>query len=151
MKNYKLNFFTQYYQFYVFDSQTTSQTDDAGFWNDEAGKNRVAVLEGLLGVTVGKYATIDVEVQILTEKPSLITDAEHVVETSLRVPSGVLQVKDCTNYETQLELNLEKGCYRVRISSFKLSSIVSDQGDDYYTVQIWKSRFTKTKLLVAKA
>ena len=144
---FSLSFFTEYYQFYILDSETKSTTDDANFWNETAGENRLAAVDGLLGVTVGKYAEIKVNVSVLEQKPVQLADAEHIVETSLQVPSGVLRVKCCTNYETQLELNLEKGCYKVRISSFKLSTIVSDAGDDYYVVEIWKSRQAKTKVL----
>jgi hypothetical protein len=142
-----LSFFTEYYQFYIQDSQTTSATDDAKFWNDEAGENRLAVLEGLLGVTVGKYAEIKVNVLVLDEKPLLNDDAEHVVEASLNLPSGILQVKCCTNFETQLELNLKKGTYKIRISSFKLSTIANDEGDDFYVVEVWRGRAAKTKIL----
>ncbi len=148
MQKHNLTFFTEYYQFYILDSETKSQTDDANFWNDEAGKLRLAVLEGLLGVTVGKYAEINVEVRVLEEKPSIFDYPDHVVEASLRLPSGILQIKDCTGYDTELELKLEKGCYRVRISSFKLYTIQNDSGDDHYLVEIWKSRFAKPKVLV---
>jgi hypothetical protein len=65
----------------------------------------------------------------------------------LNLPSGLLQVKDCTSYDTVLELNLEKGTYRVRISSFKLWTVENDKGDDYYVVEIWKSAFAETVIL----
>jgi hypothetical protein len=148
MQAYNLSFFTEYYQFYILDSETKSQTDGPDFWNDEAGENRLAVVEGLLGVTVGKYAEINVEVRVLEEKPQIFDYPDHVVEASLRLPSGILQIKDCTAYDTELELNLEKGCYRVRVSSFKLYTLQNDQGDDYYLVEIWKSRFAKPKVLI---
>jgi hypothetical protein len=104
-------------------------------------------VEGLLGVTVGKYAEIKVNVLVLDEKPLLNDDAEHVVEAALNLPSGILQVKCCTNFETQLELNLKKGTYKIRISSFKLCTIANDEGDDFYVVEIWKGRTAKTKIL----
>jgi hypothetical protein len=147
LHQHHLSFFTEYYQFYIQDSQTTSATGDTNFWNAEADKNRLAVVEGLLGVTVGKYAEIKVEVRVLTSKPMDHDYPDHVVEASLNLPSGILQVKCCTNFDTQLELHLEKGCYRVRVSSFKLYTIKGDEGDDSYIVEIWKSRAAKTKVL----
>jgi hypothetical protein len=142
-----LSFFTEYYQFYIQDSQTISATDDASFWNNEAGENRLAVLNGLLGVTVAKYAEIKVNVSFLDEKPTQDTDAEHIVEASIKINSGILEVRNCTNFDLELAQNLEKGTYRVRISSFKISTVVNDEGEDFYNVEIWKSRAAKTKVL----
>jgi hypothetical protein len=142
-----LSFFTEYYQFYILDSETKAQTDATDFWNDEAGQRKLAIGEGLLGVTVAKYAEIKVEVRFLSAEPTEDAYADHIVETSLNLPSGLLQVKDCTSYDTILEINLEKGTYRIRISSFKLWTVENDKGDDYYVVEIWKSGFAETKIL----
>ncbi len=147
MEQHNLSFFTEYYQFYILDSETKAQTDAADFWNDEANKRKLAIGDGLLGVTVAKYAEIKVEVKVLSSEPSEDNDADHIVETSLNLFSGLLQIKNCTNYDTVLELNLEKGTYRVRISSFKLWTVEGDAGNDYYVVEIWKANFTNTKIL----
>jgi hypothetical protein len=147
ISKHDLSFFTEYYQFYILDSETKAQTDAADFWNDEAGQRKLAIGEGLLGVTVAKYAEIKVEVRVLSAEPTEDADADHIVETSLNLPSGLLQVKDCTSYDTVLELNLEKRTYRVRISSFKLWTVENDKGDDYYVVEIWKSAFAETVIL----
>jgi hypothetical protein len=147
LEQHDLTFFTEYYQFYILDSETEAQTDSADFWNDEAGKRKLAIGEGLLGVTVAKYAEIKVQFLVLSTEPREHSYADHIVETSLKLPSGLLMVKDCTNFETQLELNLEKDIYRVRISSFKLWTVKGDEGDDYYVVEIWKADFSTTKIL----
>jgi hypothetical protein len=147
MEQHKLSFFTEYYQFYILDSETKASTDAPDFWNDEAGQRKLAIGEGLLGVTVAKYAEIKVEVRILSSEPIEDAEADHIVETSLNLPSGLLQIKDCTNYDTVLELNLEKGQYRIRISSFKLWTVENDKGDDYYVVEIWKNEFVETVIL----
>jgi hypothetical protein len=146
-QHHQLSFFTEYYQFYIQDSQTTSQTDDANFWNTASETLRLAVVEGLLGVTVAQYAEIKVEVRVLDSAPAL-TAADHIVEASLRLNSGVLEVKNCTNFETQLELLLPKGAYKIRVSSYQLATVVNDaEGNDYYIVEIWKGRFAKPKVL----
>jgi hypothetical protein len=147
ISKHDLSFFTEYYQFYILDSETKAQTDAADFWNDEADKRKLAIGEGLLGVTVAKYAEIKVDVRVLISEPIEDSYADHIVETSLNLLSGLLQVKDCTNYDTILELNLEKGSYRIRISSFKLWTVKGDEGDDYYVVEVWKSAFVVTKIL----
>ena len=149
MNTHDLSFYTEYHQFYVLDAETKSTTDADDFWNADADNRRLAIGEGLLGVTVAKYAEIQVEVWVLDEKTVLNEKADHIVEASMRLPSGILQVKNCTGYETQLELPLEKDTYRIRISSFKLNTVNNDVGEDYYSIEIWKSRFAKPKIIKA--
>ena len=147
MEKYNLDFWSEYYQFYVLDAQTKAVTDDANFWCPEADKRRLAIGEGLLGVTIATYGNVKSDVRILTAKPELDTSADHVVEASIRLDSGLLEVRDCTGYETQLAINLPKTTYRIRISSFNLGSVNNDEGDDFYTIDVWKSRFAKPKIL----
>jgi hypothetical protein len=144
---YPLNFWSEYYQFYILDSKTTATTDANDFWCPDAEPRRLAIGEGLLGVTIGTYGNVKGELRILTQKPELDTSADHVVEVSMRLPSGLLEVRDCTGYETQLAIPLSKTTYRIRISSFNLGSIENDEGQDFYIVEIWKSRFTKPTIL----
>ncbi len=149
MEKYSLNFSSEYYQFYILDSKTTAATDAPDFWNPDAGTRRLAIGEGLLGVTIATYGNVKSEVNVLENKPELLPNADHVVEASIRLISGLLEFKDCTGYETQLAINLPKKTYRIRISSHNLGSVKSDEGDDFYTIEIWKSRFAKPKILKA--
>jgi hypothetical protein len=149
MAVYPLDFFSEYYQFYILDSKTTAATDAPDFWCADAEPRRLAIGEGLLGVTIGTYGNVKGELRILTQKPELDTSADHVVEVSMRLPSGVLEVRDCTGYEIQLAIPLPKTTYRIRISSHNLGSIENDEGKDFYIVEIWKSRFAKPMILKA--
>ncbi len=147
MKIQKLNFFTEYYQFYILDAETKASTDAPDFWCSTAEPRRLAIGEGLLGVTVAKYAKIKVDVKILNTEPAIEDNANHVVETSLAIPSGILQIKDCTAYDTILEVNLEKTSHQIRISSFNLGAVKNDVGKDYYKVEIWKAMPKQTLIL----
>jgi hypothetical protein len=147
MDVYPLHFPSEYYQFYILDSKTKATTDTNDFWCPDADKRRLAIGEGLLGVTIGTYGTVRSEIRILTEKPAFDTSADHIIEASLRLPSGILEVKDCTGYETQWTISLPKTTYRIRISSYKLGSIQGDVGEDQYTIEIWKSRFANPQIL----
>ena len=104
---------------------------------------------GILGITVGKYAEIDVEVNVLESQNNErnFDEFEHIVEASIDVPSGVLQIKDCTGFNLELELNLTPGTYAVRSYSAKLSSISGDVGDDFYVIEIWASEKFERKVL----
>lgn len=153
MENYVLNFSTEYYQFYLLDSKTKAKTDADDFWCLDADKRRLAIGEGLLGVTITTYGDVVMTLRILLGKPQVLVDATHVVEASIRMPSGILQIKNCTAYATQFELPIEKGTYRVRVttqkiiySSFVNGKTVDDLVDDYI-IDMWKSNFTKPKIL----
>lgn len=147
MKTHQLKFSSEYYQFYILDSQSEGKTDAPDFWNDEAGERKLAIGEGILGVTIATYGNVNAELKILDEKPIGNTKASHIIEASLKVSSGKLQIRDCTGYDIQLEIDLEKTDYRIRISSFNLETVVDDEGNDYYEIEIWKSKFAKPKLI----
>jgi hypothetical protein len=147
MKIYDLKFSSEYYQFYILDSETKTTTDAADFWCPAADELRLAIGEGLLGVTIATYGNVNGELRVLDKKPTENKKANHIIEASLNLLSGKLQIRDCTNYEIQLEINLEKEPYRIRISSFGLETVSNDEGKDYYEIEIWKSKFEKPKLI----
>ena len=147
MKTYDLKFSSEYYQFYILDSQSEGKTDAPDFWNDDAGVRKLAIGDAILGVTIATYGNVNGELRVLDKKPTEHKEADHIIEASLNVLSGKLQIRDCTNYEIQLELNLEKELYRIRISSFGLETVSGDQGNDSYCIEIWKSKFEKPELI----
>jgi hypothetical protein len=147
MITHKLFFFTEYYQFYILDAESPAITDAPDFWNEAADKRKLAIGQGILGVTVAKYAEIKVEVDVLDAKPKIDTHADHIVEASLNIASGTLQIKDCTAFDTILELKLDKALHKIRISSYNLGSVKNDEGDDYYKVEIWPNDALETIIL----
>jgi hypothetical protein len=147
MKTHQLKFSSEYYQFYILDSQSEGKTDAPDFWNDEAGERKLAIGEGILGVTIATYGNVNAELKILDEKPIENKKASHIIEASLKVSSGKLQIRDCTGYDIQLEIDVDKTDYRIRISSFNLETVVDDEGNDYYEIEIWKSKFAKPNLI----
>jgi hypothetical protein len=154
MEIYPLHFSTEYYQFYILDSKTKAQTDADDFWCPEADKRRLAIGEGLLGVTIMTYENVTGYLSILLKKPDdILIDAKHIVEASIRIPSGILQIKNCTAYETQFELPIEKGTYRVRITTQKILHSKWEDGQsikefvDDYVIEMWRSNFAKPVVL----
>lgn len=130
MTTHQLKFSSEYYQFYILDSQSEGKTDAPDFSNDEASERRLAIGEGILSVTIATYRNVNAKVLVLDKKPIENTNANHIVEASINCISGKLEIRDCTSYETQLEVNLYKENYRIRISSFGLETVVNDQGND---------------------
>lgn len=137
--NYQLDFYSQYRQFYICDRSSTKATDSEYFWTDEALEDRMALEEGIIGVGTECYGPVKGEVKIVAF-PSEITSADsydHIVEGSLELKSGILQVLDCPNSSVELELQLKPGFYRVRVSSSNLFTVEGDEGDDFYSIEIW--------------
>ncbi len=147
MQQYDLAFLTEYYQFYILDSQSAGKTDAPDFWCDIAGERRLAIGEGIFGVTIATYGQVSGELRILDKQPMEDLEADHIIEASLKFPSGKLEIRDCTGYETQLAINLDKDDYRIRISSFDLDSVKTEIDNDKYIVEIWKSEFEAPKLI----
>ncbi len=147
MKEQALLFFTEYYQFYIRDAESNAQTDAVDFWNETADKNKIAVGDGLLGITVAKYAEINVTIKLCDTSPPLDEAADHIVDAPLHVSSGKLQVLNCTNFDLKYEALLEKDNYTVRASSYKLDTVQGDKGDDYYVIEIWRAFAEKVNVL----
>jgi hypothetical protein len=148
MKTYDLAFLTEYYQFYILDSESEGNTDAPDFWCDIAGERRLAVGNGIFGVTIATYGDVDGELRILDKKPKEDSKADHIIEASLKLASGKLEVRNCTGYELQLEVNLSKSDYRIRISSYRLASAKTETDNkDNYVVEIWKSDFQEPQLI----
>jgi hypothetical protein len=141
IKSYNLKFFTEYYQFYIQDKKTKASTDSEIFWTSQASEDKIAVEEGLLGISVAKYAEIIVQVNIHPQAQTFfnLQDYDHIVEASINSPSGILQVLDCTAMQLQLEINVTPGIYTVRSSSANLKTVQGDVGNDFYVIDIYPS------------
>lgn len=137
-RKYKLNFYTQYNQFYIVDKDGSFDPASSDLWPDDAGSERLGIVEGTVGVYTECYGPVKGELEILKE-PSKggYEGYDHVVEGGIDVVSGALQIQDCLNSSVQLELKMNPGQYRVRVYSSNLASVQGDEGDDYYKIEIW--------------
>jgi hypothetical protein len=151
MSKYKLDFYTQYRQFYINDKLSPLKTDSPNFWTQKASDDRLAIEEGVLGVGTECYGPVKGEICILTtESESNEFDSyDHVVEGSIEIKSGVLQVFPCITNEPTLELEMKPSTYRVRIYSSNLNTVDGDEGDDYYKVEVWPSVY-KERIVLKK-
>lgn len=138
--NYKLNFYTQYHQIYVSDKGSSQDTSNANFWTAEATYSRLAIAEGILGIGLQCYGLVKGELVILDRGKEGIefNHYNHILEGSINIESGVLQILDCPNKNVELEIEMNPGKYRVRIYSLHLASVLDDDsGDDYYIIEVW--------------
>jgi hypothetical protein len=117
------------------------KTGDDDFWSDEAFDAKLAVGEGILGVGTASYSRCKGELVVLDRKNDNLDFAhyDHVVEAGLKISSGILTILDCTSRDVQLQVSMEPGAYRVRIYSSNWASVVDDDGDDFYKIEVWPS------------
>ena len=146
---HKLNFSTSHHQFYIRDKSSSQDAGDSNFWTDDATHSRLAVGEGILGVGLECYGPFKGELVLLGKKRDDIeySQYDHIVEGSLNIKSGILQVLDCPNSNVELNVKVSPGSYRVRVYSLNLDSVEGDAGNDYYIIEIWPGINTERKVL----
>ncbi|MES2267588.1 MAG: hypothetical protein V4520_12560 [Bacteroidota bacterium] len=141
MKAFKLDFSTQYNQFYITSDKGNAALFDGLNWSDESYNDRLAAFENFLVVYPESYGHVNGELLILNsaDETSDFTTYDHVVEGGLNVGSGSLQILDCPNSATELEVQLEPGLYRVRIYFSNMAGYDSDEkeSDDKCRIEIW--------------
>lgn len=148
---HQIQFRTRYSQFYICDKDSPAATDSNDFWTEDAHESRLAVENGILGVSTETYSYVRASIKILphrNEKTDL-TNYDHVVEASLEIKSGVLQILDCPHSTIVLELPIRPDFYRVRIHSSCLDSVVDEdvEADDFYLIELWPEKPSARKVL----
>jgi len=147
---YNLDFFTQYGQFYIVDQGTIGDSSETEFWSNEALNDRLAYDEGILGVQIeNDFTTVKGELIILNgPNPTIDASAEHIVEASIAVKSGIMEIQDCPTSSVELAIPLDKDVYRVRVSSYLISEpYLKNTPQDYYKIEIWKEAHSPRKVI----
>lgn len=149
LNRYELDFDTSYNQFFIVNKEGKSDTDSTDFWTAEAFEARMAIGEGLVGIGTQCYGPVKASLIIQTQpNDNFELDAyDHIVEGSLKIHSGVLQVLDCPNSSVELEVKVPPGNYRVRVYSSNLASVNGDEGDDFYQLEVWPDTLTERKVI----
>ena len=132
-----LQLFADYHQFYVQDGGINPPAPED--WSEEDVERRCKVANNVVVVCPLRPMTVPVEVVLHKEEPSSSpSEADHIVECSLAVPTGRLQVHECTGGPV-LNWQVAPGVLRVRLSYFNLGTIDDTglQGDDRYMVELW--------------
>lgn len=148
MYKIKLDFYTQYRQFFIHDKGFPIDPNNDR-WTSEAYKEKLAIEPGTLSVGIGCYGPLKGELILLDNQMNSIdfSDYDHVVEGSICCESGVLEIIPCMSNEPEISINVSPGNYRVRIYSSGLDTVVEEEGDDYYRIEIWKGDPTDRKVL----
>jgi hypothetical protein len=146
---YKLNFSTAYRQFYLFDKDCEGDTGAPNFWSKTALASGLALEKGVIGVGIASYGLVRLTIEVLDSAPPILDFEtwDRITEGPIKIKTGCLQVLDCPNSAVQLELNVENDTYRVRVYGANFASVVGDEGDDFYRIEVWKAPFEKRRIL----
>lgn len=147
---FDLDFSTDYGQFYICDKNFLGDTDSENFWTDKAFNDKIAVEDGILGISIGNQeGIVKCELIILNSKNLKVDfdEFDHIVEASLKIDSGFFHVLDCPNSEVQFETEIENGEFRARVYSKNLALAFNENPQDSYLIEIWKEEFSKPIVL----
>ncbi len=154
MENKHFDFYTQYGQFYISSDEgkfLDGNSENINSMEDskKSLNERLIIEKNALVVFTQSYGQVKGEIEVL-EKMSAELDYskyDHVVEGGITVESGELQILSWPGNETELEMKIKPGKYRVRIYSSNFASVIDDDGDDYYRIEIWPSDDMEKKVL----
>jgi hypothetical protein len=138
----ELTVYAGYRQFYLLDGANTGDTGSVEFWTDEAFNTRLAVVPGVIGISTDTYGSVPVTLELVESEPPVNLDGwDHVVEASILLSTGRLQVVGCPDYDQPvLDTTVVPGRYRVRGSfASLLAEPNGDYNDDSYLIQMWRS------------
>lgn len=146
-KKFAFEVFADYHQFYLQDGQVfpDAPTD----WTDEDVQRRVKVADNVVVVCPLRNMTVPVELLVQEAPPQLnFEQIDHAVRCSLDLPSGILQVHECTGGEV-LRLDIRPGHYGVYLEFTGLATISEDglDGKDAYRITVWPDAPTPLAVL----
>ncbi|MEP1420980.1 MAG: hypothetical protein ABJK59_04330 [Erythrobacter sp.] len=144
-RSYKI--FADCFQFYLWDpgAQPDAPTDYAAIDN----QNRLKVGENIVVVLPERNMTVPVTIELLDDEPELDpAQWDHIAEASLELPSGRLEIHECTGESIDV-LSLGEGCYRVRVCFSGLHTLSENglDGDDHYAISLWPAPYTHLSVI----
>ena len=133
----KLKVFADYHQFYIWDAGLDPRAPED--YSDEDVRRMVKVVPNVVVINPVRNMEVPVELAVLDQDPGYDPDDwDHVVEAALTLPTGKLQVHECTGGAV-LDAEVKPGAYRVRALFSGLDTLFDDglDGRDLYRVVLW--------------
>jgi hypothetical protein len=107
-------------------------------YSEEDTRRRIKTAPYVVVIQPERNMTVAVEIEIHDLEPEYASDEwDHIAEASLQLPTGLLQVHECTGGSVA-EFEVTPGWYRIR-SFYGGFDTIDDyvEGDDYYKVVLW--------------
>jgi hypothetical protein len=139
--------FADYFQFYLQDEGERPEAPIE--YTDEDIDRRIKAAPFLVVIQPARNMTVPVEVEVTEEAPALLPeDWDHIAEASIELPSGRLEIQECTGGSIDV-LPLVPGTYRARAYFGGLDTLSQDglDGDDRYRIVLWPAPFAPVALL----
>ena len=118
-------------------------------YTDEDIQRRIKAEKNVVVIQPERNMTVPVDLEILdSAPPENFENWDHVAEASLDLPSGELQIEECTG-EIKDILVLSPGSYKIRAFYGDLDKLSFDgiEGDDHYKIVMWQAPFEDVKVL----
>jgi hypothetical protein len=103
---------------------------------DEDTERRIKTGRNVVVVQPARNMDVPVDLEVVkSPPPDDLADWDHVAEASLDLPSGNLQLHECSGGVVD-DIALEPGTYRVRAYFGRLSDLTADglTGNDHYRI-----------------
>ena len=137
MQAHDIKVFADYHQIYLWDAGVNAQAPEE--YTNEDVEREVKVAPHVVVIQPVRNTTVPVRVEVHESDPGWSQDEwEHAVECSLDIPTGHLQVHECTG-SAKLDVEVPPGVYSVRALFAGLDTLSSSglEGDDRYVVVLW--------------
>jgi|SRR5579883_2207390 len=126
-----------YFQFYLWDRGVTDQAPEEYTADDV--RRRITTGPHVVVIQPVRNTTVPVAVEVHDAEPPCTPDSwDHIAEASLHLPTGRLQVHECTG-GAAAEFAVEPGWYRVRSFYGGLGTLDESglHGQDHYLTVLW--------------
>jgi hypothetical protein len=137
MQTKSFDLFADCFQFYLWDEVVSPEAPTD--YSEEDVARRIKAAPHVVVIQPIRNMTVPVTIEIHSEEPSFNADRwDHIAECSLALPSGKLQVHECTG-GSAAQFALDPGTYRVRAFFGGLDSLDASglEGNDHYSVILW--------------
>lgn len=134
-KRYEI--FADYHQFYLWDhaAQPSTELD----YDDQDIERRIKAAPFLVVIQPERNMEVRVDFELAEGPPDdNFDDWDHVAEASIDLPSGKLEIHECTGGSIDI-LAVPPGTYRIRAYCGGLDTLSDDRldGDDRYRIVAW--------------
>lgn len=136
-RQFAFEVFADYHQFYLQDGgiYPDAPTD----WTDDDVQRRVKAIDHVVVICPLRNMTVPVVLELHDSEPSIdLSDYDHVVQCTVDLPTGELQIHECTGGEI-LRQKVEPGYYAVLALFSGLETIDESglEGNDAYRLLLW--------------
>jgi hypothetical protein len=137
LQHQEFNVFADYHQFYLWDRGITNRAPEE--YTQEDVRRRIKVGPSVVVIQPERNNTVPIVVEVHDADPGFESSGwDHIAEASLHLPTGRLQVHECTGGPVA-DFTVTPGWYRVRYQGGGLASIdeCGLEGKDRYLLVLW--------------